>query len=245
MKKVLLFIVFCFVSLLCFACNSANEKTGTKTPTPTSTGGAVIDDHKAEEVDDNIQTLIDTNGLFIKYEYHSESSDDEEDEDGVVAFGAKDNVFYISYGDEETYIDLSSDTAMVVYTKYDDEWEKNTTEYSQYFTKETAMEVSKSYALLVNSFMTMYQAYQSIGATKTSDTVAGRSCDKYTTTMAAYGVSATYSFSIDRETGACLKWEASGASTEGSGAVTFTCVEFKTNYTITLPEAKEASGYED
>ena len=93
--------------------------------------------------------------------------------------------------------------------------------------------------MMINGFMTMYQAYEGMDAVKTSDTVAGRSCDKYTISYASLGVAVTYSFSIDKATGACLKWDISGASVDASGSVSFVCKEFKTNYKITLPKATE------
>ena len=249
MKKIFLVIVFAFCMLFLVGCNVSDlvDKYGDKDDenyttennenngNNNQTSSAVSQDHKAEEVETKLQTLIDTNGLFLKYEYHSKDSDGEE-ETGTIAFGADGDIYYIMTDDEEeAYFDFSDNTKLVSYRKYDGEWSKEEMIYNEDFTKEQAEEITKAYSSMVTGFMTMYQAYEELDAVKTSDTVAGRACDKYTTVVATFGVSITYSFSLDKATGACLKWDISGFTTEGSGSVSFECKEFKTNFKITLP----------
>ncbi|MCR5422545.1 MAG: hypothetical protein K6E74_02800 [Bacilli bacterium] len=253
MKKIFVFVLFAFAMLFLVGCNVEDlvdkyaGQDGDSGDTNTNTdnnnnnnddGSTVSDDHKAEEVEEKLQTLIDANGLFLRYEYHSKDNDGEE-ETGDIAFGADGEVYYILTGDDECYFDLSDDTKFVIYQKNEDEWTKQTIVYDEYYTKDQAQEIANAYTMMVNGFMTMYQAYEGMDAVKTSDTVAGRACDKYTTAVSTIGVAVTYTFSIDRETGACLKWDISGVSTEGSGSMSFVCKEFKTNFKITLPEATE------
>ncbi len=259
MKKLFIFVVFTFCMLFLVGCNVndlvdkyANSgdnsgDTGDNGGNSGDNGGSSIttsDDHKAEDVSDKVNQMISTNGVFVKYEITSKS-DGEDEETVVIAFGAKDKVYYVNSGEEETYIDLSDDTKFVVYSKDEEgEWTKMSTPYDdEYFTKEQADEFAQAYLTLISSYMTQYQAFENLEATKSSETVAGRSCDKYTVKQATIGYSINYSFCIDKATGICMKWTVEGNSTEGSGYASFECKEFKTNYTITLPEAREL--YED
>ena len=257
MKKLFIFIVFTFCMLFLVGCNVndlvdkfTGDGDGSGTQTPDDGGGktgddggssiTTSDDHKAEEVSDKVNQMISANGVFVKYEITSKS-DGEDDVTVVIAFGAKDKVFYVNSGEEETYIDLSDDTKFIVYNKDEEgEWTKMSTPYDdEYFTKEQADEFVQAYFTLISSYMTQYQAFENLEATKSSETVAGRSCDKYTVKQATIGYSINYSFCIDKATGICMKWTVEGNSTEGSGYASFECKEFKTNYTITLPEARE------
>lgn len=248
MKKFLVFVLFTFAMLFLVGCNVSDlvDKYGDKDDENNTTennenngnnnqtSSTVSQDHKAEEVEEKIQALIDINGLFLKYEYHAEESDGET-ATGAMAFGADGDIYYIMNDDEEAYFDFSDNTKLVSYRKYDGEWSKEEMNYNEDFTREQAEEVTKAYASMVTGFMTMYQAYEELDTVKTSDTVAGRACDKYTTVVTTFGVSISYSFSLDKTTGVCLKWDVSGYSTEGNASVTFECKEFKTNFKITLP----------
>ena len=69
-----------------------------------------------------------------------------------------------------------------------------------------------------------------------TEKVAGRTCNKYTYKVSAIVVSLTYSFSIDKETGVCMKYNFKGSALgSGSGSIAFECTEFLTGSGVTLP----------
>ena len=67
-----------------------------------------------------------------------------------------------------------------------------------------------------------------------SETVAGRSCDKYTESAVGFGLALGATYCVDKETGACLKFQYDMATQEGMGRMTFECTEFLTSG-INLP----------
>ncbi|MDR2700162.1 MAG: hypothetical protein LBC12_05060 [Nitrososphaerota archaeon] len=87
-------------------------------------------------------------------------------------------------------------------------------------------------------YMTNYVAYQKSMMKVGSETVAGRACDKYslTYTQPLYG-SVTYSCSIDKATGVCLKWTCDAQASGEKGGYEFVCTNFSTSG-ISLPTYK-------
>jgi hypothetical protein len=87
-------------------------------------------------------------------------------------------------------------------------------------------------------YMTNYVAYQNSMSKSGSDTVAGRACDKYSFAYAhaLYG-SVTYSCSIDKATGVCLKWSMDAQAHGEKGGYEFVCTHFSTSG-VSLPAYK-------
>lgn len=82
-------------------------------------------------------------------------------------------------------------------------------------------------------FLSTKSAVKDIGIMKRdgSETVAGRSCEKYTAAVTTPEASGKVSYSFDKQTGVLLKWTTE--STEGS--MVYECTEFKTSG-VTLPQ---------
>lgn len=80
----------------------------------------------------------------------------------------------------------------------------------------------------------MYDSVTEEDFVKTSDIIAVRSYDKYTTVVID-GILVKHTICVDKETGICLKWEVEAVTTSGSSFVRFECKEFKTNYDIAIP----------
>ena len=69
------------------------------------------------------------------------------------------------------------------------------------------------------------------------ETVAGRSCDRYKESAVGFGVAFGGTYCIDKETGACLKFQYDMAVEGGMGSATFECVEYLTSG-VKLPDYK-------
>ena len=245
MKKLFLLVLFGFVLFL-GACDvqgivdkygkDSNED-DTNENSDNDSGTIVSDDHKAEDVTNIVKTLKDDKGFYIKYKAKSESSEDYgETSAETIAFGANKDIYYYAFGSEEHIFDASDKTKLVSYEKQEDGWTKEELVYAELgMSEEDGSQMMESYFLSVSIYMTMYQAYEATQMIKTTATIAGRSCDKYTTAAATLGAAYSFSMYIDKATGICLKWEAAGSSVEGSGSASFECLDFKTSYNITIP----------
>ena len=247
MKKIFLVLLFGFIFLFLGACNLqniANNIGGDGDGDGGSDDGTTLsEEHKSAEVENKVKELKDDKGFYIKYKVSSTSSDSDDTEE-ILEYGANKDLYYYNVGYSEIVVDLSDKTKMVSYDKEEDGWYKTELVYAELgMTEADAKEMMESYFLAISGYMTMYQAYEGMKMTKTSGTVAGRSCDKYSQKDATIGAAVSYSFYIDKATGICLKWEVSGVSTEGSGSASFECLEFKTSYNVTVP-TDIAGGYE-
>ena len=246
MKKLLLFIVLLLSISFLAGCNledlinnqdgdpengqNNGEGDNGNNKEPEDEIADVKEDYDTKEIDNKLDGLRLQNGFFIKYEYQSS----DEDETTVVAYGAKGDVYYLISNTDEVIMDLSSDTGMSMYQKIDGEWNGTTVPYSDYFTKENGKTLADTYALLAKDLCSMYDSVTEEDFVKTSDTIAGRSCDKYTTVVTD-GILMKHTICVDKETGVCLKWEVEAVTTSGSSFARFECKEFKTNYDIAIP----------
>ena len=201
----------------------------------TSGGSSITADYNYQQIASRVTELANANGLFVKL--HMSSTNNGQTDTYDVALGVHGQVYYVlSYGDE-VYLDLTSDQYYDVYTPYNGTWRKVRTNYSEQVTKESLV---TTYSAMVYGYFGMYQYLTSYEGVKTTATVAGRSCDKYTFTQTAYGATASSEVCIDKATGICLKWAAAGSYQGDSGAVTFECTQFDTSYTATLPQDGQA-----
>ena len=193
-----------------------------------------------------LESMRQDKGYLIRYNI----SATEDSESNTVSIGAKGDIYYVASGDSEYYYDASGEDAIVYYTKDSAEadWTKSSMEFSEYFTREDAIESMEAVIQIHSGWLTYYQGFISSmdGATKTTATVAGRSCDKYTFSAAALtgkGLStarATYECYVDKSTSICLKWTQTLTAEGRTESWSMECVAFSTNPDLTLPTVEEA-----
>ena len=217
------------LTMIFVACNKKDDDADT------SGGSNITADYNYEQIASKVTELANANGLFVKL--HISSTNNGQTDTYDIALGVHGQVYYVlSYGNE-VYLDLTSDQYYDVYTPYNGTWRKVRTNYSEQVTKESLV---TTYSAMIYGYFGMYQYLTSYEGVKTTATVAGRSCDKYTFTQTAYGATASSEVCIDKATGICLKWAAAGSYQGDSGAVTFECTQFDTSYTATLPQDGQA-----
>ena len=246
-KRILLFVLVMSIvlSLVCVmvACGiiDVNDDSDNTNEGGNDNDSTASFDYQASVVNTQLETMRQGNGYLIKYNLGAL----ENTEATQITLGAKGDVYYVADGGHEYYYDVSNADHMDWYEKNgaDDSWEKTTTAYSEYYTREQAVDAMRAYIAAYSSWMTYYQSFVSSmsEATKTSATVAGRSCDKFSFSAAAIAgeglnmVRASYSCYVDKSTSICLKWEYSATVDGTTESWTLECVEFNTNPTITLP----------
>ncbi len=199
-------------------------------------------DYDPEKIQENMNSLIQEKGLYIELIVSGRDEDGETTQD-VIAYGETATAFYYKSDGSESILDLSNDDYAVSYDRNgnDEKWEKDTIVYADIgMTKETFRKTYSTYSSVLFSYFGSYSVYSGLDMSKSSDTVAGRDCDKFVYKTAVLGAEATYTFSIDKETGMCLKWEATAAALgEGMATADFTCTEFKTDYTVQIPSSED------
>jgi len=133
------------------------------------------------------------------------------------AFG--DEILYIKNGDTyDTYLRTTADAG---FTKFENSQPVTQAEMEDSFSSFTA-------------FMTQYGEAGSGMVKAGTETVAGRSTEKYTWNASLLGISIDYAYWIDQETGVCLKYDYSMSTKSEGAGMTFECTEFKTS-NVTLP----------
>ena len=210
------------------------------------TGGdaSISDDYNADTTQRNVNNIRTTGGYRITYRLTTESSDESsENTNDTLTLAAKNDVYYVKNSNvSEQYVDLSNEEYASVYTKGEDGWTLTIKAYDEDYTKADAKEAFTAF----ESYFIMYATLDE-GLEKSSATVAGRACDKY-----SWGVSVNFIVSasaksecyIDKETGICLKWTANASASgigvdSGSGSANFECTEFIIGFTPTLPTGNE------
>lgn len=210
---------------------------------------SIANDYNSETTERNVNSLRTTNGYYLKYTLFASSSDDDEDTREEMILAANGDVYYYKQNGEETIFDLSNQEYSVSYEKDESEndWSKTITYYDgQYYTQANVKAAAMTEFNVAGLYMTYYADMgMEDGMSKSSATVAGRSCDKYSwgvsASMLVASVNYHYDCYIDTATGICLKWTFTGSASamgqgSGSGAVNFECQEFRTNYNINLPQ---------
>ena len=203
-----------------------------------TTGDAKIaDDYDPDTVNAKIAEL--QAGSGFKLSYTAEGTDDDGKQMENLSYGAKGDIYYYQTSDTEVYFDLSSDQEAVTYTKTDGVWSKKVQTYTDGYTKADMEANVQNEVNAAMGYMTYYYNMEG-GMVKGTAEVLGRTCDTYTVGgKVGSFVSFSTVISIDKATGICLKWEVSGQALGQSGDVTFTCTEFNTNPTFTLPTVDE------
>lgn len=249
MKKVfLILLVLCVALSIAFAmaaCNDSTKPNGTDDNGNGSATGTF--DYQASAVAGQLDAMRLSDGYLIRYRATgTEVSNDFEE----VTLGAKGNVYYVGLSDEEYYYDVSNAEYAVFYDKEEGgAWHKRVMYYGTYYTKEQALNAMQSYFNAHSAWLTYYQSFTSSmsNVTKSTGTVAGRNCDKFTFSAAALTgkglstVSAQYTCYVDKATSICLKWEASATVDGKTESYGMECVEFNANPTFTLPTVSEAN----
>ncbi len=230
MKKLLTIILSVLLLFTLVSCDTEDE-----------TESLASLDYDSEKIQENMEKLIQEKGLYIELTVSGR------DENGVttqsvIAYGETATAFYYKSDGVESITDFSNDAYAVFYDRQGDEkWEKQTFSYADLgLTKETFRKNYSTYTSILFSYFSQYSIYSGLEMNRSSDTVAGRDCDKFVYKTAVLGAEATYTFFVDKETGMCLKWEAT-ADALGAGMATadFTCTEFKTDYTVQIPSSED------
>ena len=250
MKKLLVYIIaLCLVLSLVFvmaACNDSTDSSGKEGGGNTDNGTASgTFDYQASAVAGQLDAMRRGGGYLIRYRATgTEVSNDFEE----VTLGAKGNIYYVGLSDEECFYDITNAEYAAFYSKEEGgAWQKSVMYYGAYYTQEQAMSAMQAYFNAHSSWLTYYQAFTSSmsSVTKSTGTVAGRSCDKFTFTAAALTgkglgmASATYACYVDKATSICLKWEASATVEGKTESYGMECVEFNANPTFTLPAVSQ------
>ncbi len=230
MKKKLWLILFTVILVVCItatfvACgNKEADEEG---------GASIAADYDYTLIENKINEIAGTDGIFIKLHAQT-SATGETDRSFDIALGIKNDIYYFKDQENEYYYDLSSDVKAVVYSKEDGVWSKEETAYNAYLTKAQYVQVAKGASAGIIGYMGFYSGLSG-NAVKSSATVAGRACDKYTIKETAAASAYSLEVCIDKATGVCLKYAASGAVPTARAGVSLECTEFNTSYTPVLP----------
>lgn len=243
-KKALLIVLTLIVALsmvaLMVACD-LNVDLGGGDDTGDDTPSGEEFEYKASDVATKLDAKRAGDEYLIKYTITS--SEDEGSQ--VIGLGAKGDIYYLSYDQDQYYYDLSGDNYVVYSKSGDNDWAKDVTPFVEAFSKADAKEAMDGVINLHNAYLTQYDAY--VGSmedvTKSTDTVAGRACDKYTfkASGATIGVVAhvTYTCSVDKETSVCLKWSYSQIVNGETANYKIECTTFNLSPDFTLPTVTE------
>ena len=196
-------------------------------------GASIADDYDYTLIENKINEIAGTDGVFIKLHVQTSASDSG-NETFDVAIGVKNDVYYFMDGESEYYYDLSANDKAVVYSKDGNVWSKEETAYNAYITKAQMTQLAKASSMCIVAYMGCYNGLTD-SAVKSSATVAGRTCDKYTIKQTAAASTYSLEVCIDKATGVCLKYAASGAVPTARASVSLECTEFNTSYTPVLP----------
>ena len=228
-KRVWLFLVV-VISVLCMVAFAA---CGNKETEEGAGSASISADYDYTLIESKVNELAGADGIFVKLHVQTAATG-EQSHSFDVALGIKNNVYYYLTEEDEYYFDFSNENYYVSYSKEDGVWTKEVGNYNAYVTKAMAEQMAKAASAGIIGYMGWYSSLSG-GATKSTATVAGRNCDKYT--LKDIAISASYSLEvcIDKATGICLKYAATGAVQGESASVSIECTEFNTSYTPVLP----------
>ena len=202
-----------------------------------STENKITDDYDTNQIKSKLAELRNANGYKITYKVEVSSNDEEETV--YITSAATENILYYKDSEgNESYYDLSSETQCVCYSKSssESEWSTTTIPYTDEINKSHYEEFAYAVSF---GYMSSYSSVAIDGEfNKSTTTIAGRSCDKYSYDESYLNVyTLHYEVCVDKATGVCLKWSASASeSVSGeSGSENFECTEFLTSVTLELP----------
>ena len=228
-KRVWLFLVV-VISVLCMVAFAA---CGNKETEEGAGSASISADYDYTLIESKVNELAGADGIFVKLHVQTAATG-EQSHSFDVALGIKNNVYYYLTEEDEYYFDFSNENYYVSYSKEDGVWTKEVGNYNAYVTKAMAEQMAKAASAGIIGYMGWYSSLSG-GATKSTATVAGRNCDKYTLKDRAISASYSLEVCIDKATGICLKYAATGAAQGESASVSIECTEFNTSYTPVLP----------
>ncbi len=231
MKKLFTLILAAFMMLSLIACDTG-DLMGSRD------GEEVALNYDYEKMEENLTKLKEDKGLLIEMTVVS-SETGEKSESATITYAENADAFYYNGDGTEIMFDFSDKSKCVTYEKQEDgTWTKYDTVYADSGITREQMEASAElYTVALTGYLGNYAQFAGQTMQVTSDKVAGRDCDKFTYSMMIMGYGVEYNFSVDKETGMCLKWEMSAAAgMEGSASVEYTCTKFESPYTITFPK---------
>ena len=237
MKKRVWFIFAIVLSVLCVvallvACSGGKEEE--------STGVSIAADYNPALIESKINEIAGTNGIYVKLRVQTAATG-ETSHDFNVALGIKNNIYYYLTEDNEYYFDFSNENYYVTYSKEDGVWTKEVANYNAYVTKALAEQMAKAASAGILGYMGLYSDLSG-SAAKSTATVAGRECDKYTFKDSAVSASYSLEVCIDKQTGVCLKYAAAGSAAGERASISLECVEFNTSYSPVLPSVSGQNG---
>jgi len=99
-------------------------------------------------------------------------------------------------------------------------------EYAYQVTKEQA----EAYGGMgLNYFINYYSDMASLMKSDGTETIAGRKCDKFKAGITILGAGVQNFYSVDQQTGICMKFALAASAQGESGGMEFECVEFLTS----------------
>ena len=198
-------------------------------------------DYNTDQISQKLDALRTSGGFYVKLRVTT--TEDGTVETNDLIYAASGNVYLFQTQEDEVYFEYG-ESALTVIRKEDGVFTKSVLNYGANFTKEQANAMADGYVTLLGGYLGAYRTYASnlpgMTTAKSTATVAGRACDKYTVTAVAAGASATVEICIDRATGACLKFTGSAIAADGSGSGSIECTEFTMPYTVNLPAVDAA-----
>ncbi len=162
------------------------------------------------------------------------------EEPSTITSGVKENTFWTYYAyngrEQEGKASVKQDEHTATLYDYENgEWSVNTTMVME--NVDTVCEVT---GMTFGVYLFMESPCHDPEYKTGTETVAGRSCDKYYYSSSAFGVSATYSASYDKETGCLLKWHYSYQVSGETASTTMEVTSFKTGGQVTVPVLPDA-----
>jgi len=210
-------------------------------------GEKVSFEYKKDDIRQNIRNLADAEGVCITYSVTDDKKVDESEdaasttktEKFELVYGAFHGLHYYKNDKKEYVFDLTSDLGYSVFERAlgEESWSRKYTLYTSTVTKETAeAEIDKTaedFFELATQHISFDGSNMDIGST----TIAGRECGSYSFSMKVFGVGVSYHTYVDNATGVCLGINCDvTAIAQNEDLGVFECTEFKTAYTVVVPE---------
>lgn len=195
-------------------------------------GSSSSDMGTREQAEAKLQNLGKTSGYEITLTMNSYGSE------STVTSGVKGNVAWVYTGENSgSAIVRQSDTFFSMYSFNGDEWESTNN-----IVGTNADEAFDMYTSAFTMYIFAASTYADVMAKCGTETVAGRTCNKYASSENALLASASYSASIDKELGITMKWRvATSVAGAGSASIETEVTSFKTGAQVTVPDLPDPS----
>ena len=235
MKKLISFLLILFLVSLTFS--SCDVEGLIDIFDQSDKGEKVAMEYDYEQMQANLSRIKEENGILVEMNVVTTSTEDGT-ETATVIYAEDNDAFYYSSEEIEIIFDFSNEEKCVTYEKDEDGvWVKLDTVYAETnTTREEMMEMARLYSAAFMGYLGNYEQFSGEMMAVKEERIANRLCDTFTYSLMLGGYGFEYVFSVDQETGMCLKWEFSAAAgAEGSAGVEYVCTRFETPYDITIP----------